>query len=264
MIKEAIEYLLELSTTSREPVILLSDGSQRKYLFDDQARKYQEVERFVQRQRAVSNIESFAAMVLEEARRATSDGDWMTAVFTTLGAQFHLNDRDGRTVFAYQRQLAPQWEILVGEAGKQMEHARFVRLLQRLRPSIVKYPEVLRDFRKISFGAGISIDSAPILEEGKGGLQYRFEVQATTRATQAALPSSIGLSIQYARGSQKRYEIEAEVSIDLAEKESKKSVGFTLILPDREALEEQAVSDEVAWFREATKTLPKLCILEDY
>jgi hypothetical protein len=263
MIKEALEYLSSLAVLKRAADLNSSDGSGRSWLYNDAKGMYEPVDRFVKRTRTVSNIESFTAMVIEEARRAISDGDFMTVVFKQTGAYFHLDDRDGRQVFQYERELAPQWKFLIG-AGTDLEHKDFIRLLQRLRPSIVEYASILQQFRKVSFGSGLKIDSAPTLTEGKAGLQFALELTAANASTKAALPAVIPLKMPYARGSSKLYDVEAEVSIDLDEEDGKKRFVFSLLFPDREVIEEQAVSDEVRWFRENTVTLPKLCILEDY
>lgn len=263
MLKDAIEYLVGFATTKREPELKLADGSGRRWIFNDSEGYYLPIERYVKRERCVSNVESFAAMVLEEARRAKSDGDWMTVIFGQAGALFHLDDRDGRATFAYSRELAPQWKTLV-TAPTDVEHKEFIRLLQRLRPSIVEYPFILQQFRKISFGSGLKVESAPILTEGKAGLQFALELTAANATTKAALPAAIALKVPYSRGSSQTYDVDAEVSIDLEEDGPKKSFVFSLLFPDREVIEEQAVSDEVSWFKEKTAGLVNLSILEDY
>lgn len=266
MIKEAFEYLLNLPKKARQPLLTPADESGRIFLFDDKSEEYREIPRFVSRKRGVSNVESFAAMVLEEARRAQSDGDWMTVIFKDDGARFHLDDRDGRIAFSYKRQLSPQWELLVGAVGRGFEHREFVTLLQKLRPSLgSEYPRLLSEFRKVTFGTGLRIDSAPILTDGKAGLQYAFELTAASGVTKTALPAEMLLEFPFSRGGKKVYSIQAEIDIRLVDRgEGKKTFHFSVLLPDREALEEQAVADEVAWFREAAASLPKLSILEDY
>lgn len=275
MFAEALKFLKD-HLNPPEAVVELHDGSGRSYLFDYSDEEYTEITRYTARKRGVSNIESLAAMVIEEARRAALDvapgaasgrraGEWMTVVFNGTGAQFHLDDRDGRTVFTYDRQLSPQWALLTGHAGRPMDHASLVRLLQGLKPSIVEFPTVFQAYRKVSFDAGVAIESAPTLEDGRAGGSYRVAVQVGGRNAQAALPQQFLLRLPFARGSEKVYDIEAEVDIQLVEKPDKpKALAFTLLLPDRPHIEEAAVSDEVKWFRQEVQSLSRLSVLEDY
>ena len=274
MLQEAIEFIAKLGGLQRSTTETISDGSGRVLVFEPATLTYRELERFVKRVRSVSNIESLAAMVLEEARRASYEerdadgtralGDWMTVVFNAAGAEFHLDDRDGRTVFAYKRELSPQWNVIRGQDGRTgLSHVVFLRLLQSLRPSLVT-PAVIAEFRRIDVSAGIHIESAPTLEHGKSGSAYRFELRVNGRAVGAAVPSTIELRMPFARNSSKHYTLEAEVVAELAEKGDKKELQFGLVLPERGVVEEQAIADEVLWFREQVKPLSLLSVLEDY
>lgn len=149
--KSSLEYLHGLTARERHALVEVKDGSGRWLVYNDKDRNYSPIERFVKRDRRVSNVESLAAMVIEEARRAgvggSADrdvGDQMTVIFDAQGAAFHLDDRDGRAVFRYQRTLSPQWQILDAAAGRPMGHVEFVRLLQSLKPSIENAPRVAR------------------------------------------------------------------------------------------------------------------------
>lgn len=265
MLKEAIEYLLLRYTTPRPSELVIGDGSGRRLLYDDRDDSYSPVERWNQRTRTVSNIESLSAMVIEEARRLQNGtGDWMTVVFSLKGAQFFVTDQDTRTVFGYDRKLSPQWCLLNENLGRGMPHRDFVRLLQALRPSIVDYRSILAQFRDISFGAGVTIQSSPLLVKGKGGFHYCLVLTAKSGETEAELPTEVKFEIQFARGSRARYEMTAEVDISLKEQGDKKAVEFALLVPDQAAIKEQAIADEVQWFKEQAKELTQLHILEDY
>jgi hypothetical protein len=261
MIKEALQYVTEVLGNQRPKLEKVPDNSGRLVWFDEGSKLFAELSRFVDRKREVSNIESFAAMVLEEARRAKSDGDFMTVVFRSKGATFHLDDRDGRTTFAYERRISPQWHILVS-AAEQYEHREFLRLLARLRPSIVNYSSIRQAFNKIVIARGATIDSSPVMEEGASGLSYIVEVKAAGGSAKGAVPGSMKFKLPYARGSKQQYELEAEVSLE--PDEDSKTILLQLTVADHETVAEQAVADEVSWFRNEVRTLPKLSILEDY
>jgi len=276
VIKEVLEYVVNQGTKGRPAILKAEDGSGRLFKYDDAAQIYVELERYVNRSRSVSNIESFAQMVLEEARRAGADetsghidrgaGDRMTVIFGKDGAVFHLDDRDGRTAFHYQREISWQWQALQ-EAAKPREHLDFIRLLQKLRPSIVEYRRVLLEFRKVSFSQSVRVDSAPTLENGKAGLVHELEVHAKGNSgpTKVNLPSSIHLVLPFAQGSEKQFKTEAEVAIELAGGNGdQKRIVFSLTFADSFSLKEEAIAHEVAWFREKTASLTRLSILEDY
>lgn len=262
MIQKALEWLAALHTKMRPPVLKLDDGSGRILRYSDTTREYYEIDRFVARQRSVSNVESFAAMVIEEARRKASKGDFMTVIFSVNGATLHLDDRDGRTVFGYTRELDSQWKLLINSRDQAYEHREFVHLLRRLRPSLVEYDRTLLQFRKVSFGKGVKIESEPVLQDGRSGLQYDIHVLVNSKATEAALPSSINVRLPYARGGAKKYDLELDVAIELNEE---KALEFSIAAADLETVADEAVADEVVWFRTAVaQALPELCILEDY
>lgn len=263
MIQEALAYLTSLGIRKRPALLELADGSEEIMVYDDAKKCYERQKRFAKRKRSVSNVESLAAMVIEEAKRAGCAGEWMTVTFTKAGGSFHLNDQDARTVFEYEREVSPQWQLLTGAAGKAHGHSDFVRLLQMLRPSIPDYSSVMMTFRKVTFGQGIDIESAPTLVEGSTGMAYSVRANVRGQVTQAALPSEIRFELPYTRAAAKKYGSEIEISVDLIE--AKKALTFTLLFTDRLALEEQAIADEVAWFRSTVaEKLPELSILENY
>lgn len=261
MIKEALQYIADLGTKERPPILAADDGSGRTYRYDDAAQIYVEVDRFVKRARSVSNIESFAAMTIEEARRSGHGGDWMTVIFDKSGAHLHLDDRDGRTVFRYEREISWQWKALQ-EAAQPREHLQFIRQLQKLRPTIVDYLKVLTEFRKVSFSAQTRVESAPTLEEGRAGIVHSIEFEAKNGKTRAELPSSIHCVLPFAQGSKKLFESAVEVAVEL--NEQTKKVQFALSFADAFALTEEAISHEVEWFRGQVADLKLLSILEDY
>lgn len=275
--KETWKYLLEHSQKNgvRPPIITSSDGSGRSWKYDDGGQNYVELDRYVQRARTVSNIESLAAMVIEEGRRAGEDefpddppertkrslGNQMTVIFDKKGATFHLDDRDGRTAFRYEREVSWQWTALL-EGAQHREHLPFIRHLQKLRPTIVEYPKVLTEFRKVHFSAQTQVESAPTLEQGRAGLVHSLEFSARNGKTKAELPSSIHCVLPFAQGSKKVFETDVEVAIEL--NEQSKKVLFSLSFADAFALTEEAIDHEVTWFREQVKDLSLLHILEDY
>ncbi|MFZ2490012.1 MAG: hypothetical protein WA208_00870 [Thermoanaerobaculia bacterium] len=273
MIREAIEKIEQLAGAQGRPAVLeLEDDSGRALLYRDDLKRYEPLERVVVQTGEVSNVESFGARVLEEARRRNgSDGSFMTVTFRESGATFDPDDRVARDRFRYSRTLSPQWQRLEQSLGKPLEHAAFVRVLQGLRPSIVEYDELMRQCRKITFSDRTNIVSEPLLQAGQNANEYAVQVAVTGGGGAAgvaatALPSQFGMRLQYARGSAESYPLTVEIDLTTVPKGTdRKELRFVLIAPDLPNVVEQAIADELAAFREQVEDdLPRLLILEDF
>jgi hypothetical protein len=238
----------------------------------------------------VSNVESFVALVREEtlrrvvppltaaavsAREASVEveprhnGEFMTVIFSERGARFSPDDRVRLDSFTYTRTLSPQWIALTEGLNKPLEHKDLIRLLQRLRPSILGYEELMRHFRKIHFSDRTNIASEPLLQAGQNANEFKVELEIkggvngpTTQAT--ALPSSFDLHLQYARGSNQAYITTIEVDLSTKMAGDRRELRFTLIAPDLPNVIEQAIDAEVAFFRSQVVDIPRLLILQDY
>jgi hypothetical protein len=296
-----VDKIVQLApATAREAQIVVGDGHKKRYfLYDDDAAKYVEVvgvERAVLQTGDVSNVESFLALVREETvRRATDvaddgslspatdrkkgatslatkrhDGSFMTVVFGAKGATFSPDDRIRLDAFTYTRVHSPQWSALIASLNKPYEHKEFIRALQRLRPSIVNYEELMRQLRKISFSDKTNIASEPLLQNGQSQNEYRVDIEvrggvtAGNTSTSTALPSSFDVSLQYARGGEHRYTTTVEIDLSTLMKAERKELRFTLIAPDLPNVEESAIDDEVAFFRSKVEDIPRLLVLQDY
>jgi hypothetical protein len=296
VISEAIETILENAPAQngRDTHVVIEDkhGQKRQhFLYNDNAGAYEKVlsEDVPPPQKGtVSNVESFLALVREQTLRRAPvsettdvkvtkgdcrhDGSFMTVVFSEAGARFSADDRAQTDFFAYERALSPQWARLAESLNKPIDHKTFIRTLQALRPSITNYEELMRHFRKLSFSDKTSIASEPLLEAGRNANEYKVEIElrsgAATGGTTSAttLPSSFEVTMQYARGSEKRYSttIEIDLSAVMIQNSDRKALRFTLIAPDLANVIEQAVDDEVAAFRLATADIPRLLVLQDY
>lgn len=276
MIEEAIDKIVALSHVpedGREAILTATDGSGKQWLYNDAERRYEPLaDAIVKQSGAVSNIESFIALVLEETKRRPIDGkphngEFMTVVFNLAGGKFSADDRLRRDHFTYERTLSPQWRALIATLNKPLEHKQLVSALQLLRPSIIGYADLMLQLRKIHFTDKTNIVSEPTLQDGKNENTYGVEVAVTggtSNTTRTALPSQFDVNLQYARGSEKRYSTTIEIDLSTIQKGERKELRFTLIAPDLTNVEEAAVEDEVALFREQTKAVPRLLTLVDY
>jgi hypothetical protein len=272
---EAIDRLVTLGggvpEEGRAALLQAKDGSGRQWLYSDAARGYVPIDRVVVLTGGVSNIESFAALVKEEViRRESQAGEFMTVIFNLNGARFSPDDRVCLDSFTYERTLSPQFTALKGYLGKVLEHKQLVSALQVLRPSIVGYPELIRQFKKVTFNEKTNIVSEPFLTGGVNDNSYSVSVQAQGEGSQSAptsttqLPGEFEVELQYARGSEKKYRTTIEVDLSTVLNGERKELRFTLVAPDLPNVEELAIEDEVAHFCAATAPLTRLLILVDY
>lgn len=263
MIKEAIDRILEIATKTRPSLQAMPDESGRILLYDDGSDVYREVERYVYRRRQVSTLQSFADMVLAEIERNRKAGAalWPTVIFTPEGGAFHLDDADGRTVFAFKRVLAPGFTRVISTVGQSMEHLPFLRLLQSIREFLVD-PAVLQAYRKVIFDNSVQVDSQPLLVDGKVGHGYNVELTTKSGATETVLPDVIELALPYSRGGP-AYRVELAVDIALVQRGEKSIPMFSLAWPEQPAFVELAVNDEIALFRKLTADITDFVVLEN-
>lgn len=259
-LREALAWAKDQGAASRSAILKAPDGSGRFWLFDDRLGKYEAQDVFHQTGRTVSNVEAFAALVAEILTRQDRvvGGEPQAArgasvLFTSGGATFRPNDHDPRIEHHYQRTLDTQWTLLRQLVGKPLEHLPFVRALQGLRPSIPGYVRVIQDFRKIEFQTSSSLRSNPFLEEGKAGMAFTFELETKGGVTQTHIPNTVEFATLFSRGSSKRYTHVLELDVTVKDDGPKKVPVFTLQFPDISAVEDQAVADEISFFRAAMR-----------
>jgi hypothetical protein len=199
--------------------------------------------------------------------------DITTQIETTYlkGASFSPDDRVRIDHFSYERALSPQWEALVAVLGKPLEHKQFVQALQLLRPSITDYPDIIRQFKKVSFTDRTNIVSEPTLTLGQNENLYKVDVNVSgggatdSGQRSTSLPSEFEIVLQYARGSSMKYRMVVELDLTTISKGDRKELRFTLVAPDLPNVVEQAIEDEVIYFRQRTAgELPRLLTLVDY
>ena len=256
-LREALAWAKDQGAASRSAILKAPDASGRFWLFNDKTGQYEAQDVFHQVGRMVSNVEAFAALVAEILSRQDrvigepQAGRGASVLFTSNGATFRPNDNDPRIEHHYQRTLDTQWTLLRQLVGKPLEHLPFVRALQGLRPSIPGYVRVIQDFRKIEFQTSSSLRSNPFLEEGKAGMAFTFELETKGGVTQTHIPNTVEFSTPFCRGTSKRYTHVLELDVTVKDDGPKKVPVFTLQFPDISAVEDQAVADEIVFFRNA-------------
>lgn len=260
MLTELFNKIQEL----QRPFNIALEG--KDYLYNDHEERYEIVHK--SQYRSISNVESFAQVVLEEARRLENlAGDNMTVIFTLEGAKFYSNDKKSGTQdkWDFKRCLAQQWDLACRATDNPpMKHLDLLRYIQKLRPSIGEsYKDLFNDFKSVSFAGKTIATSQPLLEGGKSNATLSFNLQADSNSgeTHVSLPGVIPLTLQYARAGDVFYQTSLEVDGAL---DSEDKIKFRLIWPEKEIIIERALKDEVEYFKEQTKNMSKLLTVLSY
>jgi hypothetical protein len=257
-----------LAVAANRQTIITPDH--RTFLYRPDLDRYEELERVVKQTGKVANVACLEALVLEEARRRLNvDGEFMTVCFTEGGAFFSPDDRERLDGYTYERVLAPEWKTIRDFNGKVMKHQEFLRLLQSLRWCLQAAGPVIRSFRSVDVSRVARIASAPTMVDGKAGVTLAVEIAAKVQGggeaqASQSLPGELVFSVPYARGDQVPQTLEAEVVIEMARDGEKDVVLFGFIVPDIHAVERNAKTAEVAFFREGLKALPRVLVLENF
>lgn len=266
--KTFLEKLESMARQAVRPATIQDEH--RRFIYDDNEGCYKLIERVVRQQGEVANVECLVDLVLEEARRRENvTGEWMTVTFQKNGALFSADDRERLDVYTFTRELSPEWRTIRGVLGKPMKHVEFLRLLQSLRGVLVNAGTVIRAFRAVDVSRVARFASSPTLQEGKAsvGLAIDLLVKMTGGGETTArleLPENIAFVLPFARGGDRKWELNAEVFIEVVREGEKETLNFGFLVPDIEAVERDARELEVEQFRVATQTLPRLLVLENF
>lgn len=266
--KTFIEKLESMARRAVRPATIQDEH--RRFIYNDADGCYQLIERVVRQQGEVANVECLVDLVLEEARRRENPtGEWMTVTFGGCGAHFSPNDQERLDNYTYQRVLSPEWKKIREALGKPMKHVEFLRLLQSLRGVLVNAGTVIRAFRAVDVSRVARFASSPTLQEGKASVGLAIDLLVKMQGggettARLELPENIGFVLPFARGGDRKWELNAEVFIEVAREGEKETLNFGFLVPDIEAVERDARELEVEEFRVATQSLPRLLVLENF
>lgn len=218
------------------------------------------------RKRTVSSIESFVDVILEEAkRRDNKTGEFMTVILNNEGGYFYVDDKDRiqEDLWKFERQTSASYAAFCRGIHQEMNHQKFLRFLQSMKPAIEGYQEVFKAFRRVQLDASSSMASSPIMENGEAGNSLSFQVKAANGTTKNVLPSEIVFAMPVVRGSNVIHTFKAETDVSISQ--DKKEIVFSLAFPGLELLKEEILSEEKKRVETAVyPTLPDCFIVVDY
>lgn len=252
-----------LPASTRQATLKLDDGSQRTFLYDDAANKYNEIDTFLFLKINVSSLPSFCDIVAAELKKTADDPGVARPIvmFHKDWAKFYPDMDDPRIYHTYTRQISEAWRRMRQlTSGGWMDQPNFVRALQGLARNIENSATVLRHFRKISVNEQVSIESVPFVEEGKAGHSYSVRLSVKGGIAETSLPSQLRfVDIPFLRNASggETYSMDADIDIEMTQDRdsNKKSLRFSVHAPTLVADEEGIINAEVEKFTETLSSM---------
>lgn len=210
----------------------------------------------------VSTVESFAVFIKEELkRRGRETGRLATAVIDSNGGRFTADDDFQRGNCKFTRSLSEQWETFKNCIGKSYNHEEFLRLMQKLSPSIVDfenlYPTLL-DIRIIGRSEEIS---KPFYVNGETetGIKIKFKMRGG-EDEDIIMPEKFTVKLPYAKGNyDKFYNVDVQLVYD-----NRCGINILIQAPMFEQAEEQALLDEVELLKKELSQYKDLLVLFNF
>lgn len=127
----------------------------------------------------VSTVQSFSDFIKEELkRRDKATGKLATAIISSSGGYFTADDDFQRGNCKFTRSLSEQWEAFKKCIGQTFNHEEFLRLMQKLSPSIVNFEELYPLFLDIRVIGRSESVSKPFYVNGEceSGVKIKFKM----------------------------------------------------------------------------------------
>lgn len=210
----------------------------------------------------VSTVESFADFIKEELKRRDKEsGKFATAVINSNGGHFTADDDFQRGNCRFNRSLSEQWIAFKECIGRSYNHEEFLRLMQKLSPSIVNFKELyptLLDIRIIGRSEEVS---KPFYVNGEteSGVKIKFKMRGG-EDEDITMPESFIITLPYAKGNyDKLYEVPVQLVYD-----NRNGINILIQAPEFEQAEERALLDEVEYLKKELSQYPDLLVLFNF
>lgn len=248
-VKDTVTIYGNYSETSKEAV------------YDDADRRYKTREPLKTCEN-VSTVESFTDFIKEELKRRNKEtGELATAVIDGNGGRFVADDDFQRGICKYNRSLSEQWLAFKDCIGETYGHEEFLRLMQKLSPSIVGFESLYPLFLDIRVIGRAETVSKPFYVNGEceSGVKMKFRMQGG-EDEDIILPDGFTVRLPYAKGNyEKLYEVDVQLVYD-----NKCGIRILIQAPTFEQVEEKALLDEVAVLKENLSQYKDLLVLFNF
>lgn len=230
-------------------------------LYNDAAQRY-ETRDPLKSCENVSTVGSFADFIKEELkRRGRETGKLATAVIDSSGGRFTADDDFQRGNCKFTRSLSEQWLAFRECIGRSYNHEEFLRLMQKLSPSIVNFEDLYPTFLDIRVIGRSESVSKPFYVNGEteSGVKIKFKMHGG-EDEDIILPDYFTIRLPYAKGNyDKFYDVDVQLVYD-----NRCGINILIQAPKFEQAEEKALLDEVTYLKEELSKYPDLLVLFNF
>lgn len=247
----------------KDEITIYGNYSERtkEAIYNDSTQKY-ETGNYLKTCENVSTVKSFRDFIKEELKRRKKEtGDLATAVISSKGGRFVADDDFQRGQCEFHRSLSQQWLAFAECIGRTYNHEEFLRLLQKLSPSIPDFKDLYFKFLDIRVIGRSESVSKPFYVNGETeqGVKIKFKMQGGEDDS-ITLPDSFIITLPYAKGNyDKLYEVNVNLVYD-----NRCGINILIQAPEFEQVEEQALLDEVEFLKEELSEYKDLLVLFNF
>ena len=248
------------------PVYGLYSSKNRTFIYSDDKKSYDYVSE-EPNPKQVRNVKAFALSIAEELkRRGNGTGFKATVRINTKGGKFIPDDDFGGYYIEYDRLNSQQWNLITQSLNCPLNHRRFLLILQALKPSIEDaendFHELFGRFTSLKIIGESQIVSNPIITENgqEQGYCCRYKLEDGTDGEEK-FPTGFVLSVPFAKAGEFKYTLNIDL---LFVRNDDNELEITMLCPEIEHIEEQAIIDEAAYIKEHTKEYDELLCLSDF
>ncbi len=248
-VKETVTVYGNYTESQKEAIY---DDSQRRYITQPSLKSCEEV----------STVESFVDFIKEELkRRDKATGKLATAIIDSNGGYFTADDDFQKGNCKFKRSLSEQWIAFRDCLGRSFNHEEFLRLMQKLSPSISDFEELYPVFLDIRIIGRAETVSKPFYVKGEKeeGIKIKFKMQGGEDEN-IVMPESFKIQLPYAKGNyDKLYEVDVQLIYD-----NRNGINILIQAPKFEKVEEDALLDEVEYLKSELEKYPELLVLFNF
>ncbi|MBR3655264.1 MAG: hypothetical protein IKR34_02070 [Candidatus Gastranaerophilales bacterium] len=230
-------------------------------VYNDAAQKYETKEPLKSCEN-VSTVKSFVDFIKEELKRRNREtGSLATAVIDSNGGHFTADDDFQRGNCKFTRSLSEQWIAFRDCIGRSYNHEEFLRLMQKLSPSIVDFENLYPTFLDIRVIGRAETVSKPFYVKGEteSGIRIKFKMQGGEDEN-ITMPEKFSIALPYAKGNyEKLYNVDVQLVYD-----NKCGINILIQAPMFEQVEETALLDEVEYLKKELSKYPDLLVLFNF
>lgn len=248
------------------PIYGKYSSRKRTFLYSDAQKEYDIVET-PRINKEVRSVKAFALSIKEELkRRCNSTGEKSTVKVNLSGGDFIPDDDFEDYKITFNRLNSQQWNVVKRTLNRSLDHRDFLLFLQSLKPSFsdmgIDFHTLFASFSTLRLLGRSEITSNPIITENGQTQGYKCTYKLDNGCDgEETFPSGFSVKVPFAKAGDFKYEIPIDL---LFTRDEDNQLVITVLCPEFEHIEEQAIIDEANYIREQSSQLADILILADF